>query len=691
MDYSDCQGVSKMSKYFLLYAVISKLPTKRAKSTEMKWIFVGFIFSLSQVLAINWRDCPKSLEGWSLAREEAVSKSIFPDAPRLDFFINLINHCRHNPEQKAFFEDPAFQNCLRPIREMTDIVTFNKMIEKREHFKLKEDSFKRLPAVMRTEDFNKSLKNLRGDGLKREIEKLKKKFPKLDAIVHLDPFINMNTLFIRILGDPYDWYFHFIEGDPGQVNSSVIEKSKEKGKASRQYFLKLNPEFKTIKEEFDLQFKENLKIEQEKQGATLISDEKLRARAKTRTLKDLSTENKIHNFHHSGSEEFNGCVDCHRHGPIPILHGDRGKPIVLSSSHNKKLATDQEYVDEFNNSLAELGKVDSGQVEGTYKNYGPPIGLLPEDSGSGNQALSACLNEMKGINKERVLGAMKCQSCHNGVDYHYLQFPLGTPGGMENGEMFLKMSMKHGNMPPGNDLSQLERNALSECLLASYFGTFKKGGEFIPGKIQKYLTAGSCLPETKNEANLSGEECENDPNTGQEEIEKVTDFGSPFTKIKLEGDKTIIHGIEDDSPPAFENNTIVEVLGKNGSTVGYRRKIRSNVCPEGLCLLVDFELVFDKEGKVLGLGENTQPLTKRNHDPFTKEDYKKLVDIISDDSLKLPQEPYDLIYSKEDVDGVTGATKLSYQDKVVPGAAYTTLKIKQYVDKTRQKIQKLKR
>lgn len=111
----------------------------------------------------------------------------------------------------------------------------------------------------------------------------------------------------------------------------------------------------------------------------------------------------------------------------------------------------------------------------------------------------------------------------------------------------------------------------------------------------------------------------------------------------------------------------------------YYSHVETPVCKEGLCHILVVNLYWDLLGNFqkyeLPPG---RPLTKFDHEEFTKADYEKLDNILADKRSLLGEyavedlvdESTELV-SKE-VDAVTGATMKSVQNTVVSGAVYST-------------------
>jgi transcription antitermination factor NusG len=114
----------------------------------------------------------------------------------------------------------------------------------------------------------------------------------------------------------------------------------------------------------------------------------------------------------------------------------------------------------------------------------------------------------------------------------------------------------------------------------------------------------------------------------------------------------------------------------------YQSQIKTPVCKDSLCYLVEIELSWD----LLGNFKNYRlppkaPLTKFDHEEFDAADHVKLKKILSNKTSLLRD--YDMKSlvdnsvkrSSEVVDATTGATSASIKDEVVGGALYTTHKL----------------
>ncbi|PWJ57927.1 hypothetical protein CLV98_105107 [Dyadobacter jejuensis] len=113
----------------------------------------------------------------------------------------------------------------------------------------------------------------------------------------------------------------------------------------------------------------------------------------------------------------------------------------------------------------------------------------------------------------------------------------------------------------------------------------------------------------------------------------------------------------------------------NGLLDGYRAHIKAPVCEDRLCYDVNVIFYWNLNGEFLRYEVLPHdPLTKMDHEPFLPEDYKKLQSILTSQDLSFVNIPKDELVTKSDsseVDGYTGATKLTVKKEVIEGALYT--------------------
>lgn len=135
--------------------------------------------------------------------------------------------------------------------------------------------------------------------------------------------------------------------------------------------------------------------------------------------------------------------------------------------------------------------------------------------------------------------------------------------------------------------------------------------------------------------------------------------------------------------PAFPDKptrrvTVVQAQDANGFPLEYSTHIVTEVCTDKKCKLVEVTMYWNALGFFKRIEcDPDKPLTKKEHTPFTPEDYEKLERILGDPNSILGQQslaflakpPDDL---NPDIDGWSGATPVTVQQSVVKDAAYTT-------------------
>ena len=124
---------------------------------------------------------------------------------------------------------------------------------------------------------------------------------------------------------------------------------------------------------------------------------------------------------------------------------------------------------------------------------------------------------------------------------------------------------------------------------------------------------------------------------------------------------------------------VVQVLDRRRDPKQYFIDVGSVVCGGNECEVVTVRIYFDPIGNYeryeLSSRDN---LTKLGHRPFSRDDHKKLHQILSDPYSPLKSIGWDEITmpkssngSRKAVDGISGATPLTQRGMVVVGAAYT--------------------
>ncbi len=124
---------------------------------------------------------------------------------------------------------------------------------------------------------------------------------------------------------------------------------------------------------------------------------------------------------------------------------------------------------------------------------------------------------------------------------------------------------------------------------------------------------------------------------------------------------------------------VVVASDRDGAPAGYQLTFRIDVCADKQCRMVHLTMVWDALGHYQRLDCPPEtPLTRREHDPFTPDDYRKLDRILKNRESILGRLSFEALVEQpqpeqaEDVDGWSGATPQTVADSVVEGAAFTT-------------------
>ncbi len=125
------------------------------------------------------------------------------------------------------------------------------------------------------------------------------------------------------------------------------------------------------------------------------------------------------------------------------------------------------------------------------------------------------------------------------------------------------------------------------------------------------------------------------------------------------------------------NTQILLVKDKLKKNIGFIRDIKTSTGCQSACLPVIFTLFYNQEFKFLKI-LSKEGLTKKNHEPFSPEDYWQLEALL----IKSPAELEKIKTPHEMVDVLTSATKVELKPFVVSAAAYSTLRIFKYHQET---------
>lgn len=157
-----------------------------------------------------------------------------------------------------------------------------------------------------------------------------------------------------------------------------------------------------------------------------------------------------------------------------------------------------------------------------------------------------------------------------------------------------------------------------------------------------------------------------------------------YKKVFPNLNSTKSHKVADPISDEPTNTELLEAFDAKKNLVGYIREVNTTTGCNSACLPVIFTLFYDKNVQFKKL-LSRDGLTKKNHAPFTSEDYQKLELIL----LMNPKEFKKVGYPTEMVDGITGATLKEYDRVVVKEAAYSSLRVNTYNQQTMAEIKKL--
>jgi hypothetical protein len=130
------------------------------------------------------------------------------------------------------------------------------------------------------------------------------------------------------------------------------------------------------------------------------------------------------------------------------------------------------------------------------------------------------------------------------------------------------------------------------------------------------------------------------------------------------------------------------VFDTDGLPDFYQCHVNSPVCSDGLCRSLILDVTWDLLGNFTRFEvPEYPPLTKWDHLEFTEEDYIKLGEILRDENSVLGTvEDVNTLFDpstkkiSETVDAVTGATRETIKNAVVPGAVYSSYTLWQVVN-----------
>ncbi|GAB3907489.1 hypothetical protein GCM10028803_41320 [Larkinella knui] len=169
--------------------------------------------------------------------------------------------------------------------------------------------------------------------------------------------------------------------------------------------------------------------------------------------------------------------------------------------------------------------------------------------------------------------------------------------------------------------------------------------------------------------------------------DRIRYFNAPTIPLKPDTVQAFVSHFKDDAG----NDTLFQTRSKEGYPVSYFRKIKTSVCFDNKCRLLDIVLYWNVTGRYLGFElPEGEFLSKTEHEPFKPEEYGRLNELLADPFSPLANFSYEELVPKADLaasglDAVSSATSKNVLDYVVEGAVYTTYKMWHFVYGATQK------
>ena len=319
---------------------------------------------------------------------------------------------------------------------------------------------------------------------------------------------------------------------------------------------------------------------------------------------------------------------------------------------------------------------------------------LNNDCGPGDQA---CVEEFNN-SKIKLNEAMKCASCHNGVQENII--PIYA-----RDKWILDISVKSSNpnhhpMPPEKVLEDLNipkanRKKFREKLLRCLKTEMRSSA----GKSEMLMQSKPCSSNSNERCPTFAPSCEH-YDLALEELEILDDsFVCNSDLININIDEKV--KVFEDMSGQFR---IDDPFNKDGPTndylsctpnenIPYVRNIRVVPSCSGTCGLYEVDLYFDKDGNFKGMKTCDLNCPRRPEkyggELMTDSELQKTSEFVLQQLKKEKEQniPSSMNWENDVVDGLTGATYLGSRG-AVKGAAYTTQSIFQYVKHTIKEIKK---
>lgn len=136
-----------------------------------------------------------------------------------------------------------------------------------------------------------------------------------------------------------------------------------------------------------------------------------------------------------------------------------------------------------------------------------------------------------------------------------------------------------------------------------------------------------------------------------------------------------------DFQDTLAGDTLYQVRSEAGYPVSYHRKIRTSVCFDNKCRLLNIIVHWNITGRYLGFElPPDEFLSKAEHTAFNLQEYERLHQLLAEPNSPLGSFSYnELVPSKPEmdtgIDAVSSPTARNLVEFVVEGAAYTTYKL----------------
>jgi hypothetical protein len=175
------------------------------------------------------------------------------------------------------------------------------------------------------------------------------------------------------------------------------------------------------------------------------------------------------------------CFDCHKSAILPIHQAFK---FELANGVVRKKAPNDRTVARVNRFIwrykKKYGVPDWGHLDPGA--YGPSMG--PEGRLRTDEFIARASGDLNlpSSSYERVRVAMDCAGCHKDfAPLNYMQAVLSDRevSGFRRHEGILRTYIEEGWMPPGFDLSDIERKALWRCLITEYLDLETKSGVLV--------------------------------------------------------------------------------------------------------------------------------------------------------------------------------------------------------------------